>query len=107
VIPLPVQIELENITFIRAGPLKRPHVSEHGQSSRERALWYIEGNMYEGSCIDDVVNRGEIIFGYPRSTMARESPKVMYTLATVPSYRRIRLLGIFDILSRHLGLVLG
>lgn len=31
---------------------------------------------------------------------------MMYTLVVIPLDRRVRLLGIFDILSRHLGLVL-
>ena len=53
---LPVEIQVEDLINVSAGTLKRAHLPDHGQDSRERAVGGLEGHMEDGACVDYLVD---------------------------------------------------
>lgn len=63
----PVEIQIQHLAQVGAGPLERAHLADHGQHGREGAVGRLEGDMQHGARVDDLVDGLQGIARWTRS----------------------------------------
>ena len=59
-----MEIEVEHVTYVGAGPLKGAHLSDHGQDGGKGAIGCVERDVQHRARVDDLVDGLEGIAGW-------------------------------------------